>query len=132
MKSGNPALPSTIFDGMEASPEPMTLTGTINKTAMLFAIVLIGATSVWNIYFHSHNTAEILPYCVVGAIGGFMVALITIFFKTAAPCTAPIYAALEGLALGGISALYEDQYPGIAIQAMALTFGTLFCMLVLY
>jgi uncharacterized YccA/Bax inhibitor family protein len=58
--------------------------------------------------------------------------LITFFKPTLAPITTPIYAALEGLALGAISALVEMRFPGIVIQAVALTFGTLFCLLMAY
>jgi len=67
-----------------------------------------------------------------GLFGGFVVALATIFKPNWAPLTAPIYALLEGLALGGISAMFERTYPGVAIQAMGLTFGTLFVMLLAY
>ena len=105
MKSGNPALSSATFDGLDASAEPMTMPGTINKTAMLLAIVLIGAAWVWNIFSRTHNADEIMPYVLTGVIGGFIVALITIFNKTASPYTSPVYALLEGLALGGTSAL---------------------------
>src|SRR2546422_645193 len=63
---------------------------------------------------------------------GFAVALLTIFNKPLARVTAPIYALLEGLALGALSALMELRYPGIVMQAVALTFGTLAAMLVLY
>jgi uncharacterized YccA/Bax inhibitor family protein len=59
-------------------------------------------------------------------------ALITTFKKTAAPYTAPAYALLEGFAIGGTSALYEAQQPGIALQAVGLTMGTMFCMLAAY
>ena len=65
-------------------------------------------------------------------IGGFIMALVTIFKKSWAGVTAPIYALLEGLFLGGISATFEARYPGIVIQAVGLTFGTLFCLLVVY
>jgi len=58
--------------------------------------------------------------------------LVTIFVKTWAPVTSPLYAVCEGLALGGISAMFEAQYPGIVIQAVALTFGTLFGLLMAY
>lgn len=61
-----------------------------------------------------------------------IVGFITIFKKEIAGITAPIYALLEGLFLGGISAILEVQYPGIVIQAVALTFGTLFCLLAAY
>src|SRR6267143_1456021 len=67
-----------------------------------------------------------------GLFGGFVVALVTIFKKEWSPVTAPVYALLEGLALGGISAMFELRYPGIAIQAVGLTFGTLFVLLLAY
>jgi len=57
---------------------------------------------------------------------------VTIFKKEWSPVTAPIYALLEGMALGGISAIINTRYPGIAFQAVSLTFGTLFVMLSLY
>jgi uncharacterized YccA/Bax inhibitor family protein len=68
----------------------------------------------------------------VGAIGGFIVAMVTIFKKEWSPITAPIYALLEGLVLGGVSAMLEMRFKGIAIQAVALTFGTLIAMLLAY
>jgi uncharacterized YccA/Bax inhibitor family protein len=67
-----------------------------------------------------------------GAIGGFIVALVTVFKKQWAGVTAPLYALLEGLVLGGISSLLEARYPGIVIQAVGLTFGTLFGLLFAY
>jgi uncharacterized YccA/Bax inhibitor family protein len=69
---------------------------------------------------------------LVGAVGGFIVALVTVFKKEWSPVTAPIYALLEGLVLGGISAMTELRYPGIAIQAVSITFGTLFVLLLAY
>jgi uncharacterized YccA/Bax inhibitor family protein len=69
---------------------------------------------------------------VIGGIGGFIVALVTVFKKEWAPVTAPIYALLEGLVLGGISAVLNSRFPGIAIEAVSLTFGALFVMLLLY
>ena len=61
-----------------------------------------------------------------------MLALVTIFVKKASPYTAPLYALCEGLVLGGISAFYEVKFPGIVVQAVGLTFGTLFCLLAAY
>src|SRR5579863_10608567 len=95
MKSGNPALTAAIFDGLPASDNPMTLSGTINKTAMLLALVVAGAAWVWNPYFASQQAGGILPYLWVGALGGLVVALVTIFKKPVAPYTAPVYAVLE-------------------------------------
>ena len=68
----------------------------------------------------------------IGLFGGMIFALITIFKKNWAMYTAPIYAILEGFFLGGISAIFDSQYPGIVIQATGLTFGTLASLLVLY
>ena len=67
-----------------------------------------------------------------GALGGFVVALVTVFKKTWAPLSAPVYALLEGLFLGGISAVFERSYPGIAVQAISLTFAVMFVMLLAY
>jgi uncharacterized YccA/Bax inhibitor family protein len=72
------------------------------------------------------------PYMVIGLLGGFILALITIFAKKAAPVTAPIYAVLEGLFLGGLSAIFEARFPGIAAQAVFATFGTLLGLLLAY
>ena len=69
---------------------------------------------------------------MIGAIGGFAVALVTVFKKTWSAITAPVYALLEGLFLGGISAVFEARFPGIVIQAVGLTFGTLLCLLFAY
>jgi uncharacterized YccA/Bax inhibitor family protein len=68
----------------------------------------------------------------VGLFGGLIFAMATIFKKTLAPYTAPAYAVLEGLLIGGISAYAESQLKGIVFQAVALTFGTLFTMLIAY
>ena len=69
---------------------------------------------------------------MIGAFGGFIVAMVTIFKKEWSPVTAPLYALLEGLFLGSLSAVMEMRFPGIAIQSVALTFGTCFCLLLAY
>jgi uncharacterized YccA/Bax inhibitor family protein len=69
---------------------------------------------------------------MVGAFGGFIAAMVTVFKKEWSPVTAPIYALLEGLFLGAFSATMELRFPGIAIEAVALTFGTCLCMLAAY
>ncbi|MEM7009483.1 MAG: Bax inhibitor-1/YccA family protein, partial [Thermodesulfobacteriota bacterium] len=78
------------------------------------------------------ENASLMYWLYGGLIGGLIFAFITIFKKTWAPITAPIYAILEGLAIGGISAIFELQFSGIVFQAVSLTFGTLFAMLVTY
>ena len=132
-RSGNPSLnDNTFLSEGSVKSQVMTLEGTVNKTGILL-ILLIGAAFLpWSIFFQSGSPASVMSFTVFGGIGGFIVALITTFKKTWARITAPIYAILEGFFLGGISAIFEAQYPGIVIQATGLTFGTLASLLILY
>ena len=133
-RSGNPSLNAATFKNENrVIGQTMTLQGTVNKTGFLLGILVLTAVYTWNLFFQSgNNPAAVMPIAIGGAIGGFVFALITMFKKTWSPITAPVYAALEGLFLGGISAIFESQYPGIVIQATGLTLGTLASLLVLY
>src|SRR5712692_2282527 len=131
MRTSNPALNEKAFKGQVAFGEAMTLQGTVNKTGLLLLCVVATAAWTWGLS-HSQAPQAAVPWMMGGLFGGFIVALVTIFKPNWAPLTAPIYALLEGLALGGISAMFEQTYHGVAIQAMGLTFGTLFVMLLAY
>ena len=142
MKSSNPALGGKTFEQYQPgiqSAGAMTINGTINKTLILLALVVIPAVWVWDMFYQSGidtegglQNASLMYWLYGGLFGGLIFAFITIFKKTWAPFTAPIYAVLEGLFIGGISAIFEVQFSGIVFQAVALTFGTLFAMLVTY
>ncbi|HEY4879895.1 MAG TPA: Bax inhibitor-1/YccA family protein [Candidatus Acidoferrales bacterium] len=133
MRTSNPALNARAFQGEGAGiGEAMTLQGTINKTGLLLVCVVGTAAWTWNIFMHAGNAQAVMPYLLIGGIGGFIFALVTIFKKTWAPVTAPVYALLEGLVLGSISAMFEVRYHGIPIQAVSLTFGTMFALLLAY
>tara|TARA_B100000902_G_scaffold324301_1_gene318429 strand:- start:340 stop:1080 length:741 start_codon:yes stop_codon:yes gene_type:complete len=126
LRSGNPALSSETFKGIQSlsSENVMTINGTVNKTALsLFLLILAGSFT-----FSPNYSFLILP----GFIGGLIVAILTIFKKEWAPITVPIYAILEGLALGGISYIYNVQFEGIVSQAILLTLGILFALLFAY
>jgi len=134
MKSSNPALGGKTFEQYQPGIQTagvMTINGTINKTLILLALVIIPAVWVWNMFYES-GIESIGLWMYGGLFGGLIVAFVTIFKKTWAPFTAPIYAVLEGLLIGGLSAVIEAQFSGIVFQAVALTFGTLFAMLVTY
>lgn len=131
LRTSNPALNEKAFRGEAALGEAMTLQGTVNKTGLLLLFVVVAAAWTWGLS-HSNVPEAARPWMLGGLIGGFVVALVTIFKKNWAPVTAPIYALLEGLALGGISAMFEKAYHGVAMQAVGLTFGTLFVMLLAY
>jgi uncharacterized YccA/Bax inhibitor family protein len=133
MKTSNPALNSQIFQGEHAAfGESMTLDGTVNKTGILLVCAGASAAWAWHVFAQSRSAASVLPLMWIGLIGGLIFAMITIFKKTWAPVTAPVYSLLEGLALGSISAVLEVRYPGIAMQSVGLTFGTLLVLLAAY
>jgi uncharacterized YccA/Bax inhibitor family protein len=138
MRSGNPVLGENTFLDVGSGRvvtrdgQTMTIGGTVNKTALLLAMVLITATYTWNLYSGPESVPGLMPYVWGGAIGGFVLALITVFKKEWAPVTAPMYALVEGLFLGAVSAIFEAQFPGIVMQAVGLTFGTLASLLLAY
>jgi uncharacterized YccA/Bax inhibitor family protein len=138
MRTGNPVLHAGAFEnaaqalargGELARGERMTIMGTVNKTYVL--LVLLVLTSAW-VWSKAMAQEPVQLYVLGGAIGGFILAMVTVFKKEWAAVTAPLYAAVEGLFIGGISALFEARFPGIVMQAVALTFGTLFCLLMAY
>ena len=125
MRSGNPALNKKTFENLtNTSGDVMTLDGTVNKTALGLLLLMCAAYYTYS----TGNLSLILP----GFIGGLIVAFVTIFKKQWSPITVPIYAVLEGLALGGISSIYDNAYTGIVQQAIFLTFGIFFTLLLAY
>ena len=141
MKTSNPALGKNTFSDFQGSQyggslidaaQRMTLNGTINKTAILLLCAVATAAWTWNSFMQTRDMSFAGPALMVGLFGGLIFGLITSFKRTWAPVTAPIYALLEGLVLGGLSAILELRYPGIAMEAVALTFGTLFVLLIAY
>jgi uncharacterized YccA/Bax inhibitor family protein len=138
MRSGNPVLGANTFldvgSGRVVSSDAgtMTINGTVNRSAVLLLLLVCGAAFTWSKFTGPESMPAVLPWLAMGGIGGFIVALITIFKKTWAPVTAPAYAVLEGLFLGGISAAMDARFPGIVLQAVGLTFGTLAALLFAY
>ena len=133
MRTANPAFNATTFSAPSIGyGQTMTVEGTIHRTGILFLCLLATALYTWNQFFATRDPAVVGPYILIGALGGFVLAMVTVFKKEWSAVTAPVYALLEGLFLGGISAIMELRFPGIAIQAVALTFGTCLCMLLAY
>jgi len=130
--SSNPALSDKLFERigpMQHVSNMMTVQGTVNKSLILTLLVFAPAFYVMSEYMAG---ASVSGYMIGGAIGGFIFALITVFKPNLAPYTAPAYAILEGLFLGGISAFADSKFPGLPMQAVMLTAGTLFVMLFAY
>lgn len=134
MKSSNPVMTGKIYEkagSVSAGAPVMTINGTINKIGLMLLLVIGAAAYTWKIVM-GENPGSAGTLAIVGAIGGFIMAMITVFRPQSSAITAPIYAILEGLFLGAISAVINARYPGVAFQAVLLTIGTLFTMLFLY
>ena len=131
LRSGNPVLKANTFIQRQTTIDTgmMTITGTVNKTALGLLLLMTTAIFTWNM---SPTVPRISALIMVGIFGGLITAIITVFKRHLAPYTTPIYALLEGLALGGISRFFETLYPGIVNQAVFLTFGTLAALLFAY
>lgn len=137
-KSGNPALQekkfnSTVLESVLINENAMTVKGTMQKFGILFLMVL--ATSVYSWREFSEGGSA-MPLIYIGAIGGFVVALVLIFKQQWSPYLAPLYALLEGLFLGAVSSMYNfafaDVAPNIIINAVGLTFSVVAAMYLLY
>jgi uncharacterized YccA/Bax inhibitor family protein len=125
-RTGNPALSEKTFrDVARTGDGAMTLQGTVNKTGLGILIVAAGAVVTWNM-------EQPILLLVLGAIGGAILGFVTVFKKQWAPITTPIYALLEGLVLGAISRMYDQQVQGIVPIAVGLTMGTLGALLLAY
>src|SRR5579883_334661 len=134
-RTGNPGLNEKTFASLPRlgiGVEGMTLKGTIDRSFLLLIVLMLAALWPWSQFMASGDAQAVSSTMLLGLIGGFVLALIISFKASTAPYLAIPYAALEGLAVGGISAVLEQHYPGIAIQAVGLTFGVLAVLLVAY
>ena len=137
-KSGNPTLSEKNFE-QSVSPasitgeNSMTVRGTLNKFGFLFLMVMASAFYTWQEF---SKRSDVMPYMWTGVIGGFIVALIIMFKKEWAPYLAPLYALLEGLFIGAVSAAFQYAFqetaPGIVLNAILLTFGVAIAMYLLF
>jgi len=134
----NPVLSEKIFkkEAVEYSAGTMTAKGTAMKSLLLLIMVLAGASYTWKVFYEAINPASVQPWVWGGAIGGFVVAMIISFKPNLAQYLAPIYAVLEGLFLGAISAMFNQAFaesaPGIVMNAVLLTMLTAFVMFLVY
>ena len=138
MRTSNPALAGDALNpsAYAGTGETMTISGAVNKAGVLLILCVAGAAWTWNRYFGAptvqDGVAAVAPFLGGGVFVGLILAVITVFRKQWSAVTAPLYALVEGVVLGGISAMYESRFHGIAQQAVALTFGVLLVMLLLY
>jgi uncharacterized YccA/Bax inhibitor family protein len=130
-RSGNPTLSERVFaGGATVTGDAMTVQGTINKTALLLVLAFVAAAASW--VLGTAGGAGISGWALGAALAGLVVAIATFVRPQWSPVTGPLYALLEGVFLGLVSMVFEANYPGIATQAVALTFGVLGAMLLVY
>ncbi len=109
--------------------QTMTVSGTVNKTFIMLLLLVASATGIWYLGSIGYN---IFPYMIAGAIVGLILVFVAAFRPQHSTIVAPGYAIFEGLFIGGISAFFEQMYPGIVIQAVGATFVTFMVCLGLY
>ena len=133
LRSSNPVMTGNVYEkaGVSVSESVMTISGTLNKIGLMLLLLIASASYTWKLVL-GDDPGRVGTLAIIGGIGGFILAMITIFSPKSSPYTAPVYAILEGMFLGAISAVINAQYPGVAFQAVLLTIGTLFTMLFLY
>lgn len=120
------------YRGPIVGDNTMTLNGVAWASASLLVLVIAAGVFGWNSVDSSATSVALPGWIFVALLGGFGVAMLTIFKPNLARFTAPLYAVLEGLFLGAISAAYNTAYDGIVIQAVGLTIGVFATMLFLY
>ena len=135
----NPVLNENIFrreSAVYSNTGVMTVGGTATKTLLLLLMVVAGAAYSWKLYYNAINPQSITGWMFGGLIVAFIMAMIISFRPKSAPFLSPVYAAGEGLALGGISAIFNEQFaltaPNIVINAVALTLVTAVVMFTVY
>ena len=132
-KSSNPALQEktyqgTVLEGLSVGEE-MTLKGTMNKFGVLMMLMIGSTLFAWSQFYKGSDP---MPLMMVGVFGGLALAIFMAFKKQWSAYIAPAYAILEGLFVGSISAMYNYTYPGLPVQAVALTLLVTLVMFLLY
>lgn len=134
MRTSNPVLNNKSFRNLSRTMthNKMTIDGTVNKTIFSLLLLVLSGSYFWiNIDLFIEN-GSLIFLMIVSLIIGFILSLITIFKKEWSAFTVPLYAIVEGIFLGLISIIFEKLFPGIVIEAVTLTFGTLFILLLAY
>lgn len=131
MRSSNPVLNEKTFSKTLSGAGKMTIEGTVRNTFLMALLIVVTGGYTWMSFFKGQTQLVSLAL-IGGLIAGLILAIATIFKKEWSPVTVPLYALAEGLALGGLSATFEQMFPGIVFHAFTLTVGTLFALLLAY
>ena len=112
----------------------MTLGGVVEKSAFLLLLLVAAGAFGWSqVEQGGVAVAPRVPgWLLVALLGGLGIAILTIFKPKLSPYTSPVYALVQGLVVGAISAVYNARYEGIVLQAIGLTVGVFAVMLALF
>jgi uncharacterized YccA/Bax inhibitor family protein len=132
-KSSNPVMQEktyqgTILEGISTGEE-MTLKGTMNKFGVMIMLMIGSTLFAWSQFYKGSDPK---PLMMIGVFGGLALALVMAFKMKWASFLAPAYAILEGLFVGSVSAMYDYLYPGLPVQAVALTLLVTLIMFLIY
>ena len=129
MQTSNPVFRNDPFAAARGAGGVMTISGAIWKTAFLLMLAVVTGSATWVL---STRVPSVLPVALGAGLVAFVLAIAISFKPTWAGVLAPVYALVEGILLGGISAYYNSQYPGIAFAAAGCTAATLAGLLFAY
>ena len=108
---------------------PMTIDSVVQKTAMTIGLVVLAAMATWiltpdvTIDSDTANLGPLFAAVTIGSLGAFALSMVNSFKRSVSPALVLAFAALEGVALGAISKLFNLQYPGVVTGAVIGTFG---------
>jgi uncharacterized YccA/Bax inhibitor family protein len=127
-RTSNPALRDDTFynSPYDGTYSTMTIKGTITRTLFLLLLVTASAVLIWE------NYTALYPFLLPAIVLGFVIGITTIIKPRWSPFTSPVYAVLEGVILGTVSAWMNIEYPGIVVQAVTLTIGVFFLLLIVF
>ena len=91
--------------------ERLTMNDVLVKTAINLGLVVVGAVVAW----------YVPVLMLLGLLGGLVLGLVNSFKQKVSPVLVMAYALMEGMMLGGLSAIVNLRYPGTAIQAVLAT-----------
>ncbi len=112
--------------------DPMTISGTVAKTAFLLALVVGSGMWGWSLVQPETGTSAVPGWWFLALIGSVGLAIVTAFKPQLSMFTGPIYAITMGVTLGVISHIYNFRYEGIVLQAILATAAVFLVMLVLF
>lgn len=137
MRGSNPTLREDVFQRVAVtghdSSASLSVNGVIMKSALLLLLLVAGAGFTWHMVQSQPGDPQVwMPWLLGSLVVGFVLALVISFVPRTAPFLSPVYAVAQGVLLGALSSMLNLKYPGIALQAVALTMGVFVAMLLAY